>query len=206
MKLIHTLLTAVVSLGYTPTFATDFYSGNALDEEFADRSVSTDVVDYAPTGLTSTREVRTTDENDYPRQWGKGRSGVKRWGTTGVETGLCISTNPGIVFGLSETMTNWGSAADACPAGTWVCRIRDLPNSGTCNTARETGIPGIPDWMNCGGTFMTFPAEDQHTGWIDAIMFRHTGAGKPENNFAAFGSNPVCYNLPVWCCSDAPPP
>ena len=74
--------------------------------------------------VTVVGETRAVDNVNRPRLWGKGRAGVVRYGTNGVEGGLCISGS--VEFGLSNVTVDWGSAADACPAGTWVCSMHDM--------------------------------------------------------------------------------
>lgn len=68
-------------------------------------------------------EVRTVDEAGDPRLWGKGRPGTDVYGSG---RGSTCFPNDGVKFGLSLTAETWGSAAQACPAGTWVCTADDV--------------------------------------------------------------------------------
>lgn len=143
-------------------------------------------------------EVRTVNNSGASRVWGQGRPGTSRYGTTGVEAGLC--SNGGIRFGLSKTAVYWGGAEAACPSGTWVC-TRAERGTGACDTARPDTTC---DHKNAAGVCGDQPAS-QHWGHIADV----------QNNSAAFmegehinesgsegGGSAGPYAMPVWCCSN----
>ncbi len=138
--------------------------------------------------LTVAGEVRTVTSSDAPRLWGKGREGTVRYGNLG---GLC--TNGSVRFGLSKIAVEWGSAADACPAGTWVCTNAER-GFAACNTIRADSSA---DGLDCdGSTFNWLPSG--HFGWVADDWGEIEGLVWRENGGA--WSVRVCSSLPVWCC------
>lgn len=100
--------------------------------------------------LTVEGEVRTVDSSDQPRLCGRGRPGVDVYPRV-VVLDYCLSpTVAGVHFGLSSTPVDWSSAADGCPAGTWVCRRDEI---GNCNTTRPDGTED--GWL-CSGAALDF--------------------------------------------------
>lgn len=157
-----------------------------------------------PAAMTIEGEVRTVDSAGHTRLWGKGRGNAAvRYGETGIETGLCTSVDGTVKYGLSRGEVNWGSAADACPAGTWVCNVSDFGVLGfTCDTARpDSGS----DAYSCDGTAIDRP-EDDHFGWIaDTGTLPETMLYilcAEQNSWANVYQS--CEYYPVWCCSEAP--
>ena len=140
--------------------------------------------------------------------WGKGRPTAKRYGTNGIELGLC--TRDGIDYGLSYAMVDWGSAEDACPAGTWVCGEAELmsgdPPYSACDTLRPDSTT---DLISCTGVEIDRPDND-HYGWLaDSGETSTIGLGMLHGEGNTTGSGVVgfpCATMPVWCCSEAPPP
>lgn len=150
-------------------------------------------VPVSPAELTVQGEVRTVDGSGDPRVWGRGRSGVTVYPQ--VITGNFCSNGLSNKFGLTSLAVDWGSAADVCPVGTWVCRFDDLT---ACNTTRpDTSF----DSLQCDGGLVDHP-EDQHLGWteqaaqslIAGLAFHETGGGGIQVA--------SCSSLPVWCCWD----
>jgi hypothetical protein len=127
-----------------------------------------------------------------------GRPGATRFGTAGIDDGLCTGPAPANArFGLSAFAVSWEGAAAACPAGTWVCSLAER-GTGVCNTARvDSGCDGLL----CDGTCFDLP-DTQHLGWVSNVGSGGsplTGAAVLENGSV---SNPsTCHTYPVWCCS-----
>ncbi len=176
---------------------------NADENEPMSTGVSiASVVTAAQPGLTVEGEVRTVDAATNPRLWGKGRPNTKRYGTTGEESGLCAAGS--IDYGLSFNTVDWGSAADACPAGTWVCSRADLESGGSlsvCDTAR----PGnSATQMTCDGVALT-ASNLNHWGWLadSHLSSALSGSAFVESNLVAEFLN--CHSLAVWCCSQTAP-
>lgn len=124
--------------------------------------------------------------------WGRGRPGTKMWGPGDF---LCI--NGTIAFGLSYVAVSWGSAADACPQGTWVC-TRAQRGTGACNTSRPDG--GC-DGLSCTGACMDF-LENRHYGWTADQVTALQGWAISELGGAADEDHLTCEGLPVWCCTE----
>ena len=134
-------------------------------------------------------EVRTTDSSGNPRLWGRGRESV---GVHETVAGFpCV--NGDLRFGLSTVDVSWGSAAHACPAGSWVCKINDLL---ACNTTRPDDSN---DGLNCLGSHLDFP-ETGHWGWVQNANFNQ---GRAFSEDAINGGRDSCHVLPVWCCWEA---
>ena len=134
------------------------------------------------------------------RLWGQGRPGVVRYGTSGVETGLCTNAAAGVRFGLSNARVYWEGAAAACPAGTWVCTLAER-GSGACNTARpDTTCDYYSRTGTCGD-----PAPSDHYGHIadngcqGGTEGGHVTEGGNGNVTTCGGSG--SYSMAVWCCS-----
>ncbi|MBR9680481.1 MAG: hypothetical protein GOU98_01495 [Candidatus Altiarchaeota archaeon] len=145
-------------------------------------------------------EVRTLEyDGSGGRVWGEGRSASRRYGTSGIESGLC--TNGDIQFGLSYTATTFGASAAACPHGTWVCSYVDRgAGVGACNTAR-------PDWTDdgiyCSGSSIDFTSTN-HVGWTsswDGSTSSTVEAIAVKEINGAYAIWDTCTSLPVWCCS-----
>jgi len=173
-------------------------------DEFSSVKSSENIVLAGQPGITVVGEVRTVDEIANPRLWGKGRPNTKRYGTAGVESGLCIAGS--IDYGLSFNVVDWGSAADACPAGTWVCSIDDLKSGGmpysACNTARPDTIV---DEMTCDGTGLN-AVGSSHRGWLADTHATETYTGYTYSealDISNVFSSLSCESRPVWCCSEA---
>ncbi len=141
-------------------------------------------------------EVRPVDSSGNNRLWGQGRPGVARYGTSGVEAGLC--TNGGVSFGLSYSAVNWEGSASACPQGTWVCTAAEK-GTATCNTARPDHVSN--DGTDCTGSFVNYPSNN-HQGWVaDIGGYVNSGYTISENGTTDNGLFP-CNAQPVWCCSE----
>lgn len=87
-------------------------------------------------------EVRTTNAAGSGRVWGEGRPSAVRYGTSGVESGLCA--NGAISFGLSYGIAEWSGAQASCPVGTWLAprlSARQGPAITPDPTAPSTGRP-----------------------------------------------------------------
>lgn len=150
--------------------------------------------------MTVEGEIRTVDSAGQPRLWGKGRQGVIRYGTTGVESGLCLNDSETIEAGLSNAVTSWGSAESACPAGTWVCSLEDLKDNIVCDTDRHDSDS---DAISCDGSPVDFD-KDNHKGWIDSPAYIQRPA-MVYWELGTWGSTLSCINYPVWCCSEYQP-
>jgi hypothetical protein len=124
--------------------------------------------------------------------WGRGRPGTKMWGPGDF---LCV--NGTIIFGLSYVAVSWGSAADACPQGTWVC-TRAERGTGACNTSRPDG--GC-DGLSCTGACFDF-LENHHYGWTADQVTTLQGWAISELGGAADEDHLTCEGLPVWCCTE----
>jgi hypothetical protein len=135
-------------------------------------------------------EVRTVDSGGAARLWGRGRPNATVHPRPTGE--YCNPGAGGVEFGLSSAMVAWGSAADACPAGTWVCRASDLE---ACDTARPDTSS---DEYNCAGTAINSPA-DEHRGWV-AEKALHSADGGAVSEKGLVGLALTCWTLPVWCC------
>jgi hypothetical protein len=149
-------------------------------------------------------EVRTIDPADPAgpaRLWGRGRVDAELWGKFELIGGdLACSGVGGVKYGLSAVIVDWGSAADACPAGTWVCREADVDTvAGICNTTRpDTNV----DARDCDGQDLDF-SEAQHRGWLaDAAAADAVGGvGIAISEDTRGGlAHPTSRSYPVWCC------
>jgi hypothetical protein len=151
----------------------------------------------APAQVTVAGEVRTVDPNGEARLWGRGRPG------TGVYpkaitpgTHYCVNPDTGVKFGLSTAWVDWGAAAEACPSGTWVCRLQDLV---ACNTARPDTDA---DEQKCDGSYENWAA-DNHYGWVADVSASPSTPGW-SHAFSESGSTLTtgagCRGYPVWCC------
>jgi hypothetical protein len=122
--------------------------------------------------------------------WGRGRPGTKMWGP-----GDFFCVNGSTVFGLSDIAVTWGSAADACPQGTWVCTATER-GTASCDTSRPDSVC---DALQCDATCINYSAST-HIGWVadqgNGTSVRATGEGG-----GPFGL-PGCYSLSVWCCTE----
>lgn len=138
-------------------------------------------------------EVRSVDSLGQPRLWGRGRPDTEIFGDPSKFGGACLKGTT--FFGLSRTAVDWGSAADACPEGTWVCRFGEL---GPCDTNRPDGVQS--DYMGCDGTLLDFP-DDQHEGWIaDAASNSKVSGTTYMETYTTLSNQRTCRAYPVWCC------
>ncbi len=151
---------------------------------------------YGEATLTVEGEVRTVQPSGAPRLWGRGRPGAVRHGKLG-SLGEELCANGPFRFGLSEIMVDWGSAADACPAGTWVCAEWER-GSLPCNTLRNDGSR---DGNDCSGGDLDW-TQDGHKGWLANV--EGTTIGRIAVEAGGLNSLRTCYHLPVWCCSEVP--
>jgi hypothetical protein len=142
-------------------------------------------------------EVRTVDSGGEPRLWGEGRAGADVYPKPLVPgTHYCFNAATGITYGLSTLMTDWGSAASACPTGTWVCKSTEIVG---CNTTRPDGTL---DYLNCGATGGTDLEEDEHLGWVAEASEIAVGFGLAMGEDGVSSSGATCLMLPTWCCWD----
>jgi hypothetical protein len=145
-------------------------------------------------------EVRTTSSAGATRLWGQGRPGIQRYGTTGVETGLCPGGAGAQEFGLSNIMVQWGDADAGCPAGTWVCTLAER-GSFPCDTvvAPEDG----PDAIRCDGSFSD--VSNTILGWVADNDISYEGyqlyGEVVEESGSSIYRGSVCSSYRVWCCS-----
>ena len=141
-------------------------------------------------------EVRSISSSGNNRLWGQGRPGTLRYGTTGVELGLC--TNGAVNFGLSYNSVHWEGAASACPQGTWVCTASER-GTGTCNTARPDHASN--DATDCSGSFVNY-SSNNHNAWVaDIGGYANSGYSVSEQGTTNNGYLP-CNAQPIWCCSE----
>jgi hypothetical protein len=154
------------------------------------------IVPGVPAALRVAGEVRTVDTEDpdgLSRLWGKGRVAPDTVnGTPFLEFEFpCV--HEGIRYGLSDVIVDWGSAADACPVGTWVCKESEIS---ACDTVR---MNSVVDGVACWGDPIDTPGDEQR-GWLagqgDFLFALYVTEGGTTNNEAA------CTSLPVWCCWD----
>lgn len=164
------------------------------------------VVVAAVPGMTVVGEVRTVDEVASPRLWGKGRPKTNRYGTSGIESGLCVAGT--IDYGLSFNSVEWASAANACPAGTWVCSVDDLKSGGMPYSACDTARPeAAADEIACDGTPSNVQAT-HHRGWLADSHENWTFAGlslSEATSISTVAGSLSCESRPVWCCSELLP-
>jgi hypothetical protein len=120
--------------------------------------------------------------------WGRGRPN-----TTFRGPGDFLCVNGSIAFGLSDILVAWGSAADACPQGSWVCTAAER-GTGSCDTSR---IDSSCDLLNCNGSCFDFSA-NAHWGWVADQASETNGFFVGET--LGLGTTTACTGLPVWCC------
>lgn len=144
-----------------------------------------------PAALRVKGEVRTIDATGEPRLWGRGRPGTFVYGRS--DQTFCSSGSTR--YGLSDTAASWGTAADACPEGTWVCRQSDVSGAPACDTIR----PDLEDsdYLECDGVNWGVPA-NQHPGWLADSVGRFGGRMLREDGVLA--AEAVCAHISVWCC------
>jgi hypothetical protein len=138
-------------------------------------------------------EVRTVDSGGAARLWGRGRPSVFVYARP-ITGDYCVnSAAGGVQFGLSSMAVQWGSAADACPAGSWVCRLSDVA---ACDTARpDTDADG----RTCTGAVLNYNA-NQHFGWLADQWPQNADHGLGQFEDGTTGVFLACYTNPVWCC------
>lgn len=138
-------------------------------------------------------EIRSVDSLGQPRLWGRGRPGTVVYGKEGG--GVCLKG--ATFYGLSHVAVDWGSAADACPAGTWVCREGEID---PCDTTRPD--VGSADLLFCDGAGLAVPPGG-HDGWLadlDGSVNTLNGRALNESSETGAQSNQTCQTKPVWCC------
>lgn len=141
------------------------------------------------------RRLYTAPGTGPLRLWGQGRPGIVRYGTGGVETGLCV--NGGVRFGLSNARVQWEGAEAACPAGTWVCTQAER-GSAACDTARPDTTC---DYRDVTGACIDTTASTQW-GHVADNGFQNGVEGKHVNeNGTPGGGGAGNYYMPSWCCS-----
>jgi hypothetical protein len=143
--------------------------------------------------LTVEGEVRTVDPSSAPRLWGQGRPGTDVYLKKDSEPpSLC--RNGDVRFGLSKMVVTWGEAADACPAGTWVCTAEER-GTAACDTLRPDSSD---DAFTCDGVYLDWPSNG-HWGWLaDAGITLGSLVIESGVGVATF----PCISIPVWCCSE----
>jgi hypothetical protein len=150
-----------------------------------------------PAALKVTGEVRTVDAADPggpSRLWGTGRVALDSVNGK-VPFALEVPCeHGGVKFGLSDAMVDWGSAADACPAGTWVCRISEVE---ACDTVREDDFTDA--WSCDSGNPIDLNAND-HRGWVAGLGPAGFGGYFTESGLGAGAGTVACMTYPVWCC------
>jgi hypothetical protein len=140
-------------------------------------------------------EVRTVDSEGEPRLWGRGRPFGAVYGLVG---GYC--SHQGVSFGLTGTVVTWEEAAEACPAGSWVCRKDDVQGSGSCNTGRpyDVLISEYKEYYGCDGTLKDFTSSQ--SGWLADAKDSYLFPLHFVESGGVFDTFSVCTGLPVWCC------
>ena len=145
-------------------------------------------------------EVRTINPDDPSgpaRLWGRGRVDAEVHGEFNIVAPRPC-TNGSTRYGLSTVAVDWGSAADACPAGTWVCSVLDIIFD-TCNTTRPDNSG---DYIDCSGDQVDL-TPTSHLGWTAdpaAGQEQLEGLAKRENASGVVFRMESCSTLPVWCC------
>lgn len=122
--------------------------------------------------------------------WGRGRPGTKMWGP-----GDFFCVNGSIIFGLSDIAVTWGSAAEACPQGTWVCTAAER-GATVCDTSRPDTTC---DELDCSGACFNLPSVG-HIGWLADQASLSEGRASAEGS--GIGAVTSCTSLPVWCCTE----
>jgi hypothetical protein len=145
-------------------------------------------------------ELRTVDGAGNNRLWGKGRPETGLF-THDVPNGYC-TTSAGIKHALSSASDTWGNADDACPTGTWVCSLADLPTTGACpiaplNTFSYILCDGTE--VPAGGAVLSF-----QYGWVsnayELSTFGSMGTIRPSDGWIFEVSGQKCLSMKVWCC------
>ncbi len=182
----------VLGQGMVNPFGSDYYDEQMTITRVGDVGIGTADPEAK---LEVVGEVRSVDSAGDNRLWGEGRPGTQRYGTSGVEAGLC--SNGSVNFGLSYTTAAWYGAQAACPQGTWVCTAAER-GTGSCNTSRPDAGD---DAINCMGNFVDYTS-NQHRGWVaDIGGYKNSGYNVYETGTTNDGLLP-CNSLPVWCCSN----
>jgi len=142
-------------------------------------------------------EIRSTDPAGDNRLWGKGRPGI----TAVTDNSGYNCTNNGLRFHVSNTMVSWGSAAQACPTGTWVCTEAERGTT-------ECSPNGVSEsYINCAGDSHDAKVDGNFgmyifiPAWVaDADDSNHLD-GKVVRLNGWVASAQGCNYRPVWCCS-----
>jgi hypothetical protein len=185
---------AVTTIAAQSVYPVRLDNHEAVNEARLDDSAEPLAAGSGASALTVEGEVLTTDPSGEPRLWGRGRPGTAVYISEATNR-LCSLGS--VKFGLSKHAVDWGSAADACPVGFWVCR---QPERGTlpCDTFR---LDSTQDGVDCAGEYLDWPGNN-HIGWtangggdgVDGIIVTES-----ENGLY---SRTTCHSLPVWCCTE----
>jgi hypothetical protein len=142
-------------------------------------------------------EIRSTDATGDNRLWGRGRPGV----TAFTDTSGYNCTDGGYRFSISSVMVSWDSAADACPAGTWVCTSLErgsnvcAPHSVSTTYVNCAGDENDATIVGGIGAYNNIPA------WVADANTVHPLDGMLVRLQGNLTQAPVCEYRPVWCCS-----
>ena len=136
-------------------------------------------------------EVRTVDSTGQPRLWGSGRPGGTLYSLVG---GYC--DYQGISYGLTEAVSDWASAADVCPAGSWLCTKEEIRGDGACRTGR--GFDWANGYLGCDGIIRCRDGDD-HIGWLADSSNPVYPSNLSESGDVG-NSIESCNGMPVWCC------
>jgi len=185
---------AVTTIAAQSVYPVRLDNDEAMSEAWLNGVVVPLAAGSGASALTVEGEVLTVDPSGEPRLWGRGRPGTVVY-ISEFTNRLC--SNGSVKYGLSKYAVDWGSAADACPVGFWVCR---QPERGTlpCDTFR---LDSTQDGIDCAGGHLDWPSSN-HVGWtadgggsgLDGIIVTES-----ENGFF---SRATCNSFPVWCCTD----
>lgn len=151
-----------------------------------------------PAAMRVVGEIRSVDESKQPRLWGEGRPGTLRYGQL-ADVDLCI--NGEVAFGLSHTVTNWGTSPSACPVGTWVCTKAEIVGT-ECDTDRPDSEV-VDQWL-CDLAQVNLP-KNGHRGWLADVYNDDKLNGSGMNEGGYLSGHTICNFLPVWCCSEYKP-
>lgn len=145
--------------------------------------------------LTVEGEIRAISSAGFPRSWGRGRPGAEVY----LEKGLILPAlceNGSIKFGLTNTLVDWGSAADSCPEGSWVCTAIER-GTGACTTLSPTEHA-----YGCDGSYWDIGPAGSRPGWLADTSVSAVGDGQYATEGGSSSNEDTCVNLPVWCCME----
>jgi hypothetical protein len=198
------LSVTVVCVGVVTTDAAQsvypvrFDDDEAVREESVNGAEAPLGVDSGASAITVEGEVLTVDPSGEPRLWGRGRPGTAVYLSTATGTARLCSNGP-VKLGLSAHVVDWGSAADACPAGFWVCTVQER-GTDDCDTLR--GDESV-DGFDCAGGYLDWTSGN-HLGWTanGSLSGGLSGIAVGEKYFPGAFSRQTCISLPVWCCME----